>query len=407
MRLALEGDVAVGLVGIHSCSNIVQKLERIRRVEPEDPEFVDLPHMLELVPQQTVEILLTELDADVDPAAERDGDRPGHEERPQPPGISEADARAGIRKCLFELVGQFHRYNRRMQKALVAAAVLALASSALAQQDFSKVEVKATKVAGTVYMLTGSGGNIGVSAGDDGMVIVDDEFAPLASKIIQALNGISDKPIKFVLNTHYHGDHTGGNEIFAREAPIIAHENARKRLQSGAKAFGREFPPSPKIALPVVTFNDRLTIHVNGEDIRAIHAPSGHTDGDVVVYFTKSNVVHMGDDFFNGGFPIIDVENGGSVRGMIAAVEKVIASIPDDAKVIPGHGALGDKASLRAFAEMLKATSTALEKEIRSGKTAAQLKEAKVLAPWDATWGQAYVKADFYIDELYAEFGKK
>lgn len=284
---------------------------------------------------------------------------------------------------------------------------MAFVTSVAAQQDFSKVEVKATKVAGTVYMLTGSGGNIGVSAGDDGIVIVDDQFAPLAPKIIQALNGISDRPVKFVLNTHYHADHTGGNEVFARTATIIAQENVRKRLQSGAKAFGRDFPPSPKIALPVVTFNDRLTIHVNGEDIRAIHYPAAHTDGDLVVYFTQSNVVHMGDEFFNGGFPIIDVDNGGSARGLIAAVEKVLAAIPDDAKVIPGHGPLGDKASLRAYVDMLKATSAAVEKEVRSGKTAAQLKEAKVLAPWDAAWGQSFVKADRYIDELWADFGKK
>lgn len=284
---------------------------------------------------------------------------------------------------------------------------MAFVTSVAAQQDFSKVEVKATKVAGTVYMLTGSGGNIGVSAGDDGIVIVDDQFAPLAPKIIQALNGISDRPVKFVLNTHYHADHTGGNEVFARTAPIIAQENVRKRLQSGAKAFGRDFPPSPKIALPILTFNDRLTIHVNGEDIRAIHYPAGHTDGDVVVYFTQSNVVHMGDEFFNGGFPIIDVDNGGSARGLIVAVEKVLVAIPDDAKVIPGHGPLGDKASLRAYADMLKATSAAVEKEVRSGKTAAQLKEAKVLAPWDAAWGQSFVKADRYIDELWADFGNK
>jgi glyoxylase-like metal-dependent hydrolase (beta-lactamase superfamily II) len=294
-----------------------------------------------------------------------------------------------------------------MRTTLFVAAFMAFATSVAAQQDFSKVEVKATKVAGTVYMLTGSGGNIGVSAGEDGIVIVDDQFAPLAPKIIQALNGISDRPVKFVLNTHYHGDHTGGNEVFARTAPIIAQENVRKRLQSGAKAFGRDFPPSSKIALPVVTFNDRLTIHVNGEDIRAIHYPAGHTDGDVVVYFTQSNVVHMGDDFFNGGFPIIDVDNGGSVRGMIAGVEKVLVAIPDDAKVIPGHGPLGDKASLRAYVDMLKATSAAVEKEIRSGKTASQLKEAKVLAPWEAAWGQSFVKSDRYIDELWADLGKK
>src|SRR5438477_10590391 len=148
------------------------------------------------------------------------------------------------------------------------------------QRDFSKVEIKVQKVAGTVYMLTGSGGNIGVSAGEDGIVLIDDQFAPLAPKIKEALKSISDKPIRFVLNTHYHGDHTGGNEIFGREGTIIAHDNVRKRLASGTTALGNATPPAPKIALPVVTFNDRATLHVNGEEVHAIHMPHGHTDGD-------------------------------------------------------------------------------------------------------------------------------
>src|SRR2546428_1974907 len=198
------------------------------------------------------------------------------------------------------------------------------------QQDFSKVEIKVTRVAGTVYMLQGSGGNIGVSVGDDGIVIVDDEFAPLAPKIRAALATITSKPIKFILNTHYHGDHTGGNIEFSKDGPIIAHENLRKRLQSGTSTLGRQTPPAPKEALPVITFNDRATVHVNGEDIRAIHMPHGHTDGDAVIWFTQSNVVHMGDDFFNGTFPFVDIDNGGTVRGLSMNLEALIAPIRGD-----------------------------------------------------------------------------
>jgi cyclase len=289
-----------------------------------------------------------------------------------------------------------------MRKLIVAAAAL-LATQAIAQQqDFSKVEIKVTKVAGTVYMLQGAGGNIGVSVGEDGIVIVDDEFAPLAPKIKEALKGITDKPIKFILNTHYHGDHTGGNEVFGKDAPIIAQENVRKRLQSGTTAMGRTTPPAPKGALPVITFNDRATVHANGEDIRAVYVPAGHTDGDSVIEFTQSRVIHMGDDFFNGMFPFIDIENGGSVKGMIAAVDKVLSRIGDDVKVIPGHGPLSDKAGLRAFSDMLKGTSSAVGNAIRAGKTPDQMKQEKVLARWDS-WAWGFIGSDRFIDILYAD----
>jgi len=272
-------------------------------------------------------------------------------------------------------------------------------------RDFSKIEVKAAKVAGSVYMLTGAGGNIGVSVGEDGIVIVDDQFAPLAPKIKEALHGITDKPIRFVLNTHYHGDHTGGNEIFGREAPIIAQTNVRKRLQSGSKNLGGTTPPAPKDALPVVTFDDKVSVWANGEEIRAVHFPHGHTDGDSVIFFTKSNVVHMGDDFFNGMYPFIDVENGGSVKGMLAGVQTVLGTIPDDAKVIPGHGPQSDKAGLRAFGDMLKGTWNAVDAGRKAGKTADQLKAEKVLAAWDS-WGKGFIKTDAWIELLYAETAK-
>lgn len=278
------------------------------------------------------------------------------------------------------------------------------AVSALAQQDFSKVEIKVTKVAGTVYMLQGAGGNIGISVGDDGIVIVDDQFAPLAPKIRAALANITSKPIKFILNTHYHGDHTGGNIEFAKDGPIIAHENVRKRLQTGTTTLGRQTPPAPKEALPVITFNDRATVHVNGEDIRALHMPHGHTDGDAVIEFTQSNVVHMGDDFFNGTFPFVDLDNGGSVRGMLMNLEAIIARVRDDTKVIPGHGPLGDKAALRVFAEMIRASMAAVDTAMKSGKTLDQIKQEKVLAPWEK-WASGFITLDRWADMLYRELG--
>src|SRR5437588_878757 len=231
-----------------------------------------------------------------------------------------------------------------MKRLFAFAAAMLLSAAAFAQQqDFSKVEIKVQKVQGSVYMLTGAGGNIGVCVGDDGIVIVDDQFAPLAPKIKEALKSISTKPIKFIINTHYHGDHTGGNEVFGHDAPIIAHDNVRTRLAAGTEALGRKTPPAPKGALPVITFNDRATLHVNGEDIQAVHFPHGHTDGDAVIFFPQSNVVHMGDDFFLGQFPFVDIENGGSVRGLVANLEKILPTLDKDVKIIPGHGTLGDK----------------------------------------------------------------
>jgi cyclase len=293
--------------------------------------------------------------------------------------------------------------------ALVSVAVVFLAAAPLpAQQpDYSKVEIKVQKVSGTVYMLEGLGGNIGASVGDDGIVIVDDEFLPLADKIEAALKGIADKPVKFVLNTHWHGDHTGGNPHFGEKAPIIAQENVRKRLAEGGKTRFGEVQPAPKAALPVITFEDKVSVHLNGEDIRAIHFPHGHTDGDSVIFFTQSNVVHMGDDFFNGGmFPFIDLDSGGSVQGMIAGDEKVLAEVPDDVKIIPGHGPLATKEDLRKFITVLKETTAAVEAGIKQHKTLDQLKKEKVLAKWDS-WGQGFIKTDMFVEVLYDSLTKQ
>lgn len=291
--------------------------------------------------------------------------------------------------------------------AFILVAFLGAATSYGQDQDFSKVEMKVQKVAGTVYMLEGAGGNIGASVGDDGIVIVDDEFLPLADKIEAALKGITDKPVKVVLNTHWHGDHTGGNPHFGEKAPIVAQENVRKRLITGGKSRFGETKPADKSALPIITFEDHVSVHLNGEDIRAIHFPHGHTDGDSVIFFTQSNVVHMGDDFFNGGmFPFIDIDSGGSVQGMIAGDEKVLSEVPDDVKIIPGHGPLANKEDLRKFIAVLKETTAAVEAGIKKGKTVDQLKQEKVLAKWDS-WGQGFIKTDMFIEILYDSLKNK
>ncbi len=283
--------------------------------------------------------------------------------------------------------------------------IAASAAYGLQDQDFSKVQIKVTKVAGTVYMLEGSGGNIGVSIGEDGIVMVDDQFAPLAPKIKGALKSITDKPIRFVLNTHYHGDHVGGNATFGAAAPIIAQENVRTRLAAGGSAPGGA-PPAPKEMLPVITFNDRATVHLNGEDIRALYFPSGHTDGDSVIFFPRSNVVHMGDDFVTYGFPFVDVRAGGSVSGMIAGVDKVLGMVPADVKIIPGHGPISTPADVRAYLDMLRDTRALVAAAVRDGKTPAQMKEAHILAKYESL-GKGFIKTDGWIDVLYADVTQK
>jgi glyoxylase-like metal-dependent hydrolase (beta-lactamase superfamily II) len=279
--------------------------------------------------------------------------------------------------------------------------------SAIAQQrlDFSKLEIKPTKVAGNVYILETSGpgfggGNIGVSVGEDGAVMVDDKFAPLGPKIEAALKSITDKPLRFILNTHYHSDHTHGNIHFGDKTVIVAHDNVRKRIEEDTEFTGEKNVKAPRQALPVLTFDSRVTIHLNGEDLRGIHVPAGHTDGDTIVFFTKSNVVHMGDDFFNGMFPFIDIEGGGSVEGYIKAIETVLPQIPADAKVIPGHGPLATPADLRNNLKMLQETTAIVKKGIEAGKTADQLKQEKALAAYEK-YSWQFITTDKYIDQLY------
>src|SRR5246127_2550742 len=298
---------------------------------------------------------------------------------------------------------------RSSRLAFILAASLLVSGGPRAQdKDYSKVEIKVTKVSGNIYMLEGQGGNIAASVGEDGIVIVDDEFAPLAEKIQAALKnlGITDKPVRFVINTHYHGDHSGGNAPFATSgSTLIAQDNVRKRLETpgvagNGSSLKMETKAAPKVALPVITFEHDVTVHLNGEDIRALHFPAGHTDGDAIIFFPKNNVVHMGDDFVRYGFPFIDVSSGGSVEGMIAAMEKVSTQLPPDVKVIPGHGALSNLDDVREFTKMLKETSAAVQKALKEHKTVEQMKQEKILAPW-AKWSGGFLDADKFIETLY------
>jgi cyclase len=289
----------------------------------------------------------------------------------------------------------------------VGTLALALISTvAPAQDDYSKVEIKVVKVAGSIYMLQGAdAGNIAASVGEDGIVIVDDQYAPLADKIRAALKGITDKPIRFVINTHFHGDHTGGNALFQKDAPIIAHDNVRKRLaEKGTSgnlgSVNFDYKAETKAALPILTFDHDMTVHLNGEDIRALHFPSGHTDGDSIIFFPQSNVVHMGDDFVRYGFPFIDLASGGSVDGMIAAMEQVVPKLPPDVKVIPGHGNLANVDDVREYVKMLKETRAAVQNGIKKHKTLAQLQQEKALEPWKK-WSGDFITSDAFIETLY------
>lgn len=278
--------------------------------------------------------------------------------------------------------------------AAALAAALALAGPAAAQQDFSKVEVKAEKLADTVWMLTGAGGNLGLSAGEDAVFLVDDQYAPLTEKIVAAIAQVSPKPVRFVLNTHWHGDHVGGNEKLGRAgAVIVAHDNTRKRLSTEQflEMWRATVKPLPKAGLPVVTFSQDTTFHLNGEAIRAFHVPRAHTDGDVVVHFTGSDVIHMGDVFWNRLYPLIDTGSGGTIDGMVAAVDRALALAGPKTRIIPGHGPLATRDDLVAYREMLATIGSRIKAMIREGKKLEEIVDANPTADFDAAWGKGFI----------------
>ena len=293
--------------------------------------------------------------------------------------------------------------------AFVTAAALAPLASAQ-EQDFSKVQIQTVDVAPGVHMLVGSGGNIGVSSGSDGVLLIDDQYAPLTEKIRAAVSAISKHPLRFVVNTHWHGDHTGGNEnLGGAGAVIVAHENVRRRMSTEqvSELFKRTTPASPKVALPVVTFTEDVSFHVNGDELHVFHVDPAHTDGDSIVHWKNANVFHMGDLFFSGGFPFIDLDSGGSVNGVIAAAEKVLALANDASKIIPGHGPLATKKDLMAYRDMLEEIRTRIQTQITAGKTLDEIVASGPTKAWDDTLGKGFINGQRLTETVYRSLTKK
>jgi cyclase len=273
-------------------------------------------------------------------------------------------------------------------------------------EQTQEVTVKTTNVKGNIYMLQGRGGNIGVSIGSDGILVVDDDYKEVSEKVKAALKLLGSDTPRFIFNTHWHGDHTEGNLVFGKDSIIVAHTNVRTRLSQVNSIFGSKTEIYPSIALPMITYDQSLSIHFNGEEIKAVHFARGHTDGDSVIFFTKANVVHLGDHFFLGRFPFIDLENGGSVQGYTNNVGELLKLIPADAKIIPGHGNLGTIADLKSYHEMLIETSALVEKSMKAKKSLDEIKKAGLPAKFK-TWGDGFIKTDFWITTLYNGLSKK
>ncbi len=284
-----------------------------------------------------------------------------------------------------------------------------LATLVQAQQDFSKVEITAEKLADTVYMLTGAGGNIGLSVGDDGVFMIDSQFAPLAPRIQEAIGKLTPKPVTFLINTHWHFDHQGGNEHFARGgAVVVAHESVLRRMSAEGfiEFLGMRVKAEPRQALPVVTFTRELTFHYNRDFIYVSHAPRAHTDGDSIVHFKKSDVIHMGDTFFNRIYPFIDTSSGGTVEGVIANADRVYRLALDKTRIIPGHGPLATRADLKAFRDMLADVSDRIYKEMQSGKSTEQIVATRPTAKYDAVWGKGFLSGERFTDMLVKNLQK-
>jgi glyoxylase-like metal-dependent hydrolase (beta-lactamase superfamily II) len=293
-------------------------------------------------------------------------------------------------------------------KPIIALTALLLAAPAAAQQDFSKVEIKVERLAPGVAVLFGAGGNIGLSYGEDGNILVDDQFAPLSEKIAAAVATLDRNPVRFVINTHWHFDHTGGNENFGKRGSVsVAHDNVRKRMSTeqflaGAK---QKVPASPKGALPVVTFADGVSLHLNGDTLHVIHVADAHTDGDALVHWQKANVLHMGDTFFHKvTFPFLDISSGGSIDGLIAAANRGIALANPSTRIIPGHGPVASRAELVAYRDMLVDVRTKVAAGIRTRRTLAQIKASAPAARYGMTDG--FMKPDQFVEAVYNSLTK-
>lgn len=292
---------------------------------------------------------------------------------------------------------------RRFRSALPLLLAAALCATAHAQ-DPRPIRIRTTKLAENVYMLAGAGGNLGVSVGEDGVLLIDSEYAQLTEKVTAAIAELSDKPIRFVVNTHWHFDHVGGNESLASAgALIVAHESVRERMSSEQVlgALGRRIPPSPAAALPVITYTEAMTFHWNGDEVRVLHVDPAHTDGDSFVRFRKANVLHVADVFFNGMYPFIDVEAGGSIDGMIKAVDRALELADEDTKIIPGHGPLAGAADLRAYREMLVTARDHIRALVEQGKSRDEVIAARPTKDLDEKWGRGGFTPDMWVGIVY------
>ena len=302
------------------------------------------------------------------------------------------------------------RFIRKGLAAVLGIGIASVSSGAIAQdQDFSQVEIETVPVAEDVYMLVGEGGNIGVAVGEDSVLLIDDQYAPLTEKIEAAVSEISDLPIQFLVNTHWHFDHTGGNENLGNAGVVIvAHDEVYNRMSTEQyiDAFEREVPPSPDAALPKITFNDTATFHLNGKTIRGIHLESAHTDGDTIIHFPDSNVIHAGDTYFNGFYPFIDASSGGSIAGMIRATEAILAMANNETKIIPGHGALSNRKELEAFRQMLVEVKLITENAISNGVSLEEFLASKPTAELDRTWGNGFLSPEDFLTIVYQQLGQ-
>ena len=287
----------------------------------------------------------------------------------------------------------------------ILAASVMVASTAEAQVDWESVAVTATRVAPGVYMVQGRGGNIGVSVGRDGVFLVDDQYAPLTDKVRAALRAITNIRVRFAINTHWHRDHSGGNENMGNAgALLVAHENVRQRMSTDQliEFYNLPVAPSPLEALPMITFTDEVTFYLNGEEIRAMHVAHAHTDGDAIIHFPRANVVHMGDTFFHGRYPFIDLSSGGSINGVITAAERVLEVSDENTRIIPGHGPLASRADLQAYRDMLVAIRTRVQRMVAEGKSVDEIVGAGVTAEWDESLGHTAITPEAIVRFVYA-----
>ena len=300
------------------------------------------------------------------------------------------------------------------QSYLFSLLLLALSpfSAAFAEEEidpYKNVEIETIHVGSNIYMLMGQGGNIGLSVGDDGIFMIDDQFAPLTEKIKAAVAALSNKPIRFVINTHWHFDHTGGNENFGhKKAIIIATDDVRKRMSRDnfIEAFNKKVPASPKAALPIITFNGTVTFHLNNEEIKVVAQSDAHTDGDSIIFFKNANIIHMGDIFFNGLYPFIDASSGGDVNGIIQSVEQILAIADEQTKIIPGHGPLADKKALITYRDMLVTVRDRMQQLIDQGKSINEIVAMTPNADLDKTWGNGFLDPSTFLQILHSTMPK-